>query len=112
MYDYSVVWSREAVYDVADIADYIELRFGVERANRFNDDIDIEGEALGRNFKMYTGTGIYYRGKLILKKIFDPSIIFYFVDDAVQTVYIIRVLRHERNWQKILKEGISYTFND
>ncbi len=28
---------------------------------------------------MYTGTGIYYRKKLILKKIFDPSIIFYFV---------------------------------
>ena len=44
MHDYDVVWSREAIYDVADIADYIELR-------------------------------------------------------------------HERNWQKILREGISYTFD-
>lgn len=111
MHDYHVVWSREAIYDVADIADYIELRFGRERADRFNDEIDVEGEALGRGFRMYTGTGIYYRKKLILKKIFDPSIIFYFVDEAVQTVYIIRVLRHERNWQKILREGISYTFD-
>jgi plasmid stabilization system protein ParE len=111
MHDYHVVWSREAIYDVADIADYIELRFGRERADRFNDEIDAEGEALGRDFRMYTGTGIYYRKKLILKKIFDPSIIFYFVDEAVQTVYIIRVLRHERNWQKILREGISYTFD-
>jgi plasmid stabilization system protein ParE len=48
---------------------------------------------------------------LILKKIFDPSIIFYFVDDASQTVFIIRVLRHERNWQKILGEELSYTFD-
>lgn len=111
MHDYHVVWSREAIYDVADIADYIELRFGRERADRFNDEIDAEGEALERDFRMYTGTGIYYRKKLILKKIFDPSIIFYFVDEAVQTVYIIRVLRHERNWQKILREGISYTFD-
>ena len=111
MHDYAVEWSREAIYDVADIADYIELRFGRERADRFNDDIDNEGEALGHDFRMYTGTGIYYRKKLILKKVFDPSVIFYFIDDTSQTVYIIRVLRHERNWQKILREGISYTFD-
>lgn len=37
---YNVVWSREAIYDVADIADCIELHFGRERADRFNDDID------------------------------------------------------------------------
>ena len=111
MHEYHVVWSREAIYDVADIADYIELRFGWERADQFNDEIDMEGEALGHNFRMYTGTGIYYRNKLILKKIFEPSIIFYYVDDSTETVYIIRVLRHERDWQKILREAISYTFD-
>ena len=111
MRDYDVVWSRESIYDVADIADYIEFRFGRERADRFYDEIDAEVEVLGRDYRMYTGTGIYYRKRLILKKMFDPSIIFYFVDDSSQTVYIIRVLRHERNWQKILKEGISYTFD-
>ena len=111
MHDYKVVWSRESIYDVADIADYIELRFGTERADRFSDDIDREVAVLGSDFRHYTGTGIYYRKKLILKKVFGPSVIFYFVDDAKQTVYIIRILRHERNWQKILREGISYTFD-
>lgn len=110
MGDYDVVWSRESVYDVADIADYIELRFGRERADRFVGDIDEACEALGRDYELYTGTGIYYRKKLILKKVFSPSIIFYCVDEAERRVYIIRVLRHERNWQKILREGLSYTF--
>ena len=111
MHDYNVVWSRESIYDVADIADYIEFRFDQERADRFNDDIDCEVEKLGREYKLYTGTGIYYRQKLILKKVFGPSIIFYYVDDNQQTVFVIRVLRHERNWQKIIREGISYTFD-
>ena len=111
MRDYDVIWSRESIYDVADIADYIEFRFGQERADKFNDDIDQAGEALGKDFRLYTGTGIYYRRKLILKKVFDPSIIFYFVDDEQEKVFIIRVLRHERNWQKIIKENISYTFD-
>ena len=61
MGDYDVVWSRESVYDVADIADYIELRFGRERADRFVGDIDEACEALGRDYELYTGTGIYYR---------------------------------------------------
>ena len=61
MHKYEVIWSRESIYDVADIADYIEFRFGQERADRFNDEIDKVGEALGKDFKLYTGTGIYYR---------------------------------------------------
>lgn len=111
MPEYRVVWSREAIYDVVDIADYIELHFGRERADRFTYEIDVEVQTLGRNYRIYTGTGIYYRRRLILKKIFDPSIIFYFVDDSVHTVFVIRVLRHERNWQELLREGISYTFD-
>lgn len=111
MRDYEVVWSRESIYDVADIADYIEFRFGQERADKFNDEIDQTGEALGKDFRLYAGTGIFYRRKLILKKVFDPSIIFFFVDDEQEKVFIIRVLRHERNWQKIIRENISYTFD-
>ena len=75
MHDYNVVWSRESIYDAADIADYIELRFGRERADRFSDDIDRECSTLGRDYGLYTGTGIYYRNRLILKKVFAPSII-------------------------------------
>lgn len=112
MDEYEVAWSREAIYDAADIADYIESRFGQERADRFMDDLQDEGAALGTAFRHYSGTGIYYRKKLILKKVFSPSVIFYFVDDARKTVFIIRILRHERNWQKMIREGISYTFDE
>ena len=73
-------------------------------------DIEREVLSLSRDYKLYTGTGIYYGKKLIFKKVFDPSIIFYYVDEPAKKVYIIRVLRHERNWQKLLREGISYTF--
>ncbi len=110
MGEYEVFWSRESIYDIADITDYIELRFGIDRADRFVNEIDIEGKALGDSFKAYTGTGIFYRKKLIMKKVFDPSVIFYYVDDELKRVNIIRVLRHERNWQKILREQLSYTF--
>ena len=72
--DYDVVWSREAIYDVADIADYIELRFGREREDRFNDDIDDDGEALGRVTDVHRNRNLY-RKKLILKKLVNPSII-------------------------------------
>ena len=104
-------WSWESLYDVADIADYIELRFGPDRAEKFTDDIDCEGKSLGHNFRLYSGTGLYYKQKMIMKKVFGPSIIFYFVDDDKKTVYIVRVLRYERNWQKIMHEGNSYTFD-
>ena len=63
MHDYHVVWSREAICDVADIADYIELRFGRERADRFNDEIDAEGEALGRDI-----SDVHRDGNLLTKE--------------------------------------------
>ena len=30
---------------------------------------------------------------------------------ARDEIGVIRVLRHERNWQKMIREGISYTFD-
>ena len=97
--DYHVAWSWEFSYDVVDIADYIELRFGRDRSDRFIDEIDAEGETISREFRMYTGRGIYYRKKLILKKLLDPSIIFTLLMMPVR-LFMIRVLRDERNWQK------------
>ena len=55
MSDYSVEWSMESIYDVADLAEYIEQSFGNERADRFNDDIDCEVEKLGRTHWNNTG---------------------------------------------------------
>ncbi len=110
MDEYEVLWSQESIYDAADIEDYIEADFGEERAERFHSEIDYEVGRLGSTHKLYTGTGIYYRGFLILKKPFSPSIIFYTVDDLLKRVYVLRILRHERDWQKMLRETLYYTF--
>ena len=110
MDEYQLIWSRESIYDVADIADYIECRFGPERAERFLDEITHKAETLRTSYKLNAAAGICYRQKLIFKKVFGPSVIFYFVDEAKKSVFIIRVLRHERNWQRILRDEISYTF--
>ena len=75
-----IVMTWEAIYDITDIADYIELWFGVDR-----------------------GYDIY-------EKIFNPSIIFYIVKDGM--VHILRVLRHERDWENILKGQLEYTYPD
>ena len=62
---HEVRWSRESVYDAADIKEYIELRFGMKRSDKFQVDIGIEVEKLGEDFSLYTDVGIGYRGYLI-----------------------------------------------
>ena len=110
MDEYEVLWSRESIYDAADIEDYISGEFGEERAEQFNNDIDLEVGRLGNTHKLYTGTGIYYRGFLVYKKPFSPSIIFYTVDESLKRVYVLRILRHEMDWQTMLRETLFYTF--
>lgn len=39
MQEHKVVITWEAIYDIADIADYIELDFGKNRADKFQSDI-------------------------------------------------------------------------
>ena len=110
MDEYEVLWSQESIYDVADIEDYIAAEFGDKRADQFHADIDYEVGRLGATHKLYTGTGIFYRGFLIFKKSFSPSIVFYIVDDSLKRVYVLRILRHERDRQTMLKETLFYTF--
>ena len=112
MSDYSVEWSMESIYDVADLAEYIEQSFGKERADRFNDDTDETIAKLSFLHSAYSGTEIFYRGMLIRKVPIGPSIVFYTADDYKQKVYVLRVLRHERDWQRILREQIVYTFKE
>lgn len=39
MQKYKVIVTWEAIYDIAEIADYIEARFGIARADRFQEEI-------------------------------------------------------------------------
>lgn len=110
--EYEVRWSVESLYDVADIEDYIEYEFDYDRAQKFHDDIDQKGQELRTQYRLSSGTGIHYRGFIIMKTLIRPSILFFIVDDSKKTVFVLRVLRHERNWQKMLRETTFYTFRD
>ena len=96
----------EAIYDIAQIMDYIEIGFGADRAIQFQ--LDIETRLQGLNDYSRVGTGIRYKGKMICKDVFGPSLIFFvIIDDAIQ---VLRVLRHEQDWQNLLKNRIRYNY--
>lgn len=79
MQERKVILTWEAIYDVTDIADYIEQEFGKERADRFEYDMKQEIMEIGFLGGIFGNTHIYYRSYTIFKKPFPPSIIFYIV---------------------------------
>lgn len=59
---------------------------------------------------IFGNTHIYYRSYTIFKKPFPPSIIFYIVKEFEKEIHILRVLRQERDWEKLLKGKQDYTY--
>ncbi len=110
MQEYDVVLTWEAIYDITDITDYIELEFGKQRADQFQKDIRKQIEDLKVMGNVFAKTQIYYRNYSIHKKLFLPSIIFYIIKEAEKEVHVIRVLREESNWKKILTGQQKYTY--
>ena len=68
MQERNVVLTWEAIYDVTDIADYIEKEFGRERADRFERDIRQEIKDISFLGGIFGNTHIYYRSYSIFKK--------------------------------------------
>lgn len=110
MPEHKVIVTWEAIYDMADIMDYIEDDFGEERADRFEMDIKSELEKLSCTAAFLPNTQIVYRGYMIQKKPFPPSIIFYIVKESEQEVHVLRVVREEQNWKRILSDNREYTY--
>lgn len=110
MPEYKVILTWEAIYDVTDIADYVEEEFGKSRADRFQSDIKKELSKLEFMGGMFSKTQIIYRGYVIYKKPFPPSIIFYVFKETEREVHILRVLREEQDWEYILSKKIEYTY--
>ena len=108
MQERNVVLTWEAIYDVADIAEYIEAEFGIERADQFQDDIKEQMSLLGSTNVVFGRTQIYYRNYAIHKKTFPPSVIFYVMKE--QEVHILRVLREERDWESVLRKEQNYSY--
>ena len=46
MQEFEVILTWEAIYDVVDIAEYIENEFGIERADKFQKDMEKQMEKL------------------------------------------------------------------
>ncbi len=65
---------------------------------------------LGYMGNVFPKTQILYRNYSIHKKLFPPSIIFYVFMEEKQEVHILRVLREERDWQRILNDTQNYTY--
>ena len=79
MQEYKIILTWEAIYDVTDIADYIEEEFGQQRADRFQSDLKEQMQNLGQFSTAFPRTQILYRGYSIHKRSFPPSIIFYII---------------------------------
>lgn len=104
MQKYKVIVTWEAVYDIAEIADYIEAQFGTARADRFQEDIRERLDKLETTGGIFGKTVLYYRGYSIYKSPFSPSIIFYIIMESEKEIHVLRVLREERDWESILTE--------
>lgn len=108
--EHRIILTWEAIYDITGITDYIEYEFGRTRADRFEDDIRNELKGIAYMAEAYEQTQISYRGYMIHKKPFPPSVIFYIVKE--KEIHILRVLREERNWRSILGKKKDYTYPD
>ena len=87
MQKYKVIVTWEAIYDIAEIADYLQKR------------------SLGQR-----GLNLCYRGYSIYKNPFPPSVIFYIIIESEKEIHVLRVLREERDWESILARQHDYTY--
>lgn len=105
-----IILTWEAIYDITDIADYIEAEFGTNRADKFQEDMNKQLKEIGYAGEGFGNTQLFYRTHSIFKKAFPPSIIFYVIKEPKKEVHILRVLREERDWKSILQKDTKYTY--
>lgn len=110
MQGHKVILTWEAIYDVTDIAEYIEAEFGQNRSDRFQFDLEEQLEHLEYVGTMLGKTELLYRGYPIYKKVFSPSIIFYVIKESEREIHVLRVLREERNWEKVMSSRQEYEY--
>lgn len=106
---YKLHETREAVEDVAGMAEYIVRRFAnPDAALSFLNQYDKEVQRL-MNFPFgYRGVSFEYRGYEIRIKSFDTYNIFFTVDIEEGRVYVLRVLKDRQDWKTILGRQTKY----
>ena len=110
MQEYNVVLTWEAIYDIAEMAGYIESEFGISRADQFQRDMQNVIAKLGYMGDAFPKTQLLYRDYAIHKRVFPPSIIFYVCLDQTGELHVLRVLREEEDWERSLKFMNQYTY--
>lgn len=109
---YNILLTMEAIYDITDITEYIDIRFGADSADRFQSRLKEELLHLGYMGGIFLNTQIFYKNYAIHKKPFPPSIIFYIIKESQKEIHILRILRNECNWKSILSSNHFYTYPD
>lgn len=112
MQEREVILTWESIYDITDITDYIEAEFGIERADCFQHEIRKQLKALELVGGGFGRTNIRYRNYFVYKKPFPPSVILYIIKEPEKEIHVLRVLREERQWEKMLSEQEAYTYPD
>ena len=102
----SVTW--EAIYDIVDIAESIELNFGKEVADNFQTEIYSTIISLERDADIFRKLDMTYRGWTIKRRIYKKSLIFYVVKE--NEVHVLRVLTSDQKWEDLFKDDVEYTY--
>lgn len=76
MQEYKIILTWEAIYDVTDIADYIEEEFSKQHADRFQSNLKEQMQNLSQFSTAVPKTQIMYRGYSIHKNLFHHLLFF------------------------------------
>ena len=109
-YDFHI--TLEAINDMADMSDYVEAQFGVERANEARTEIGAQLKLIHEFPFAWADTEIPYRGYSIRKKVISPSLILYTINETLNSIIILRILRQETNWKFIMLRDQIYHYSD
>ena len=69
MQEYSIILTLETIYDITDIADYIEKEFGQHRADRFQSDIKNQLQSLSHSGTIFPKPNFFTEDILYIKKV-------------------------------------------
>lgn len=111
--EYSLQQTDQAIEDVSSMAVYMALQLSNQKAA--TDFIDTYGKQL-RLIQTFPFAcreiHFHYDGQPVRKKSFLTYHIFYIIDDSLQLITILRVLKNRQNWQRffIIQSGNSTTF--
>ena len=110
--NYDVMVSDEAVEDVWKLVAYVHTELHNPAASK-KLYVNLKREINNMTVlpQKHTASGLYYRGYIIYKKVYQSYIIFYIVDDIQKIVFVLRVLKDIMNWKRMVKAFQNFHFS-